>query len=176
MKQIDPTVTDDVTLAKMTGRKYVYSAINALRAKVPGFEEATLNSVSAHLGVRDSRYLDSEGGHRLSGWHVTNEGVCEDSIGVFPEFVDGHNVLILPTTGRVFEVPFSMMIPQKVDNLILAGRHVDVDPIASAAMRNMMACTVTGQVMLMTLRGSNIQITCNALLQHFSSVIKHYVY
>ena len=27
----------------------------------------------------------------------------------------------------------------------MAGRHVDVDPVASMGLRNMMACTITGQ-------------------------------
>ena len=27
----------------------------------------------------------------------------EDSIGIFPEFIDGYNILILPTTGRYFQ-------------------------------------------------------------------------
>ena len=31
-------------------------------------------------------------------------GRFEDSIGIFPEFIDGYNILILPTTGRYFQV------------------------------------------------------------------------
>ena len=27
-----------------------------------------------------------------------------DTIGIFPEFIDGYNILILPTTGRYFQV------------------------------------------------------------------------
>lgn len=143
MKNIDPTSAEDMTQAEMLGRKHTYHAIQALNAHVPGFENAKLSAFSSYLGVRDSRYIDS--GHRLLGSHVTNEGRSTDSIGVFPEFVDGYNILMLPTTGRVFDVPYRAMLPQKVKNLIMAGRHIDVDPIAHCAMRNMMACTVTGQ-------------------------------
>ena len=28
----------------------------------------------------------------------------DDTIGIFPEFIDGYNILILPTTGRYFQV------------------------------------------------------------------------
>ena len=35
---------------------------------------------------------------------VRNEARFEDSVGVFPEFIDGYNILILPTTGRYFQV------------------------------------------------------------------------
>ena len=35
---------------------------------------------------------------------MRNEARFEDSVGVFPEFIDGYNILILPTTGRYFQV------------------------------------------------------------------------
>jgi len=37
------------------------------------------------------------------------------------------------------------MLPPKVKNLLVAGRCVAGDKTSHAAMRNMMACTVTGQ-------------------------------
>ena len=36
-------------------------------------------------------------------------------------------------------------MPIEVDNLLVAGRCVAGDMVSHAAMRNMMACTVTGQ-------------------------------
>jgi hypothetical protein len=39
------------------------------------------------------------------------------------------------------------MVPTDVDNLLVAGRCVSGDKVSHAAMRNMMACTVTGQVL-----------------------------
>merc|ERR1712002_1387760 len=69
----------------------------------------------------------------------------DDTIGVFPEFIDGYNILILPSSGRYFEVPYGCLVPPKVRNLLVAGRCVAGDRTSHAAMRNMMACTVTGQ-------------------------------
>jgi hypothetical protein len=37
------------------------------------------------------------------------------------------------------------MVPVGVDNLLVAGRCVAGDKYSHAAMRNMMACTVSGQ-------------------------------
>ena len=68
-----------------------------------------------------------------------------DAIGIFPEFIDGYSILILPTTGRYFQVPYGCMVPVDIDNLLVAGRCVSGDRVSHAAMRNMMACTVTGQ-------------------------------
>jgi len=42
-------------------------------------------------------------------------------------------------------VPYGCMVPLEVDNLLVAGRCVAGDMVSHAAMRNMMACTVTGQ-------------------------------
>ncbi len=69
----------------------------------------------------------------------------EDSIGIFPEFLDGYNVLVLPGTGRYFQIPYRALVPRGDDNLLVAGRAVAGDRISHTAMRNMMACTVTGQ-------------------------------
>lgn len=52
---------------------------------------------------------------------------------------------MLPTTGRYFQVPLGCLVPERVDNLLVAGRCVAGDNVSHAAMRNMMACTVTGQ-------------------------------
>ena len=95
------------------------------------------------LGCRDSRKII--GRYSLTENDVKNEARFKDSIGIFPEFLDGYNVLILPTTGRYFQVPYGCLVPQSVDNLLVAGRCVAGDKISHCAMRNMMACTVTGQ-------------------------------
>jgi hypothetical protein len=95
------------------------------------------------IGVRDSRKII--GRYNLTGDDVRSQAKFDDSIGIFPEFVDGYAVLILPSTGRYFEVPYGCMVPLEVDNLLVAGRCVAGDMVSHAAMRNMMACTVTGQ-------------------------------
>merc|ERR1711944_82258 len=85
------------------------------------------------------------GRYNLTSEDVRNCARFEDSIGIFPEFIDGYNILILPTTGRYFHVPYGCLVPPKIKNLLVAGRCVAGDKTSHAAMRNMMACTVTGQ-------------------------------
>jgi hypothetical protein len=74
-----------------------------------------------------------------------NQGRFEDSIGIYPEFIDGCGLLILPTTGRYFQVPYRALVPQEIDNLLVAGRCISGDRIAHSAFRNMSCCVVTGQ-------------------------------
>ena len=117
-------------------------ALASLKGVVPGFENAKLRNMGMTIGTRDSRKI--VGAYNLTEHDVKNQFRCEDRVGVFPEFIDGYNILILPTTGRYFQVPYGCMVPVGVDNLLVAGRAVSGDKYSHAAMRNMMACTVSG--------------------------------
>jgi ribulose 1,5-bisphosphate synthetase/thiazole synthase len=139
----DCTDVWDLTKAEIDGRHQAMLAMEALRKYVPGFENAKLRNFGMTLGTRDSRRI--MGRYCLTEHHVRNQARFEDSVGIFPEFIDGYGVLILPTTGRYFQVPYGITVPQKVENLLVAGRCVAGDKISHAALRSMMCCTVTGQ-------------------------------
>jgi hypothetical protein len=143
MLGVDSTDVWDLTRAEIEGRYQALLAIEALKAYVPGFENAKLRNFGMTLGTRDSRKI--LGRYDLTGHDVRNQARFEDSIGIFPEFIDGYGVLILPTTGRYFQIPYGIIVPRKVENLLVAGRCVAGDRISHAATRNMMCCTVTGQ-------------------------------
>ena len=85
------------------------------------------------------------GRYNLTFADVSGEARFPDSVGIFPEFIDGYNILILPTTGRYFQVPYGCLVPLNVNNLLVGGRCVSGDNGSHAATRNMMCCTVTGQ-------------------------------
>jgi hypothetical protein len=140
---VDGTDPDDLTRAEIEGRRQVLHAIEAMRRYVPGCEHARLRNFGATLGVRDTRKVTTE--HDLTEDEVRGEARFEDSIGIFPEFIDGYGVLILPTTGRRFQVPYRNVVPRDLDGLLVAGRSTGGDRIAHAATRNMACCVVTGQ-------------------------------
>lgn len=140
---IDPTDVWDLTKAEIECRQLVMWALNAMKKYTPGFEKAKLRTFCSSLGVRESRKII--GDYNLTEYDVKNEARFEDSIGIFPEFLDGYGVVIIPTTGRYFQVPYGIIIPQKVENLLVAGRCVAGDKISHAATRQMMCCAVTGQ-------------------------------
>jgi hypothetical protein len=143
MLDFDATDVRDLTRAEIDGRHQAILAIKALQKYVPGFENAKLRNFGMTLGTRDTRKI--VGRYNLTERDVRNQARFEDSIGIFPEFIDGYGVLALPTTGRYFQVPYAIMVPEKVENLLVAGRCVAGDRISHAAVRSMMCCTVTGQ-------------------------------
>jgi hypothetical protein len=127
----------------MEGRKQAMWAIAALKKYTPGFEKAKLRTFGASLGTRESRKII--GSYNITGHDVRNQARFDDSIGIFPEFLDGYGIVIIPTTGRYFQVPYGITVPLKVDNLLVAGRCVAGDQLSHAATRQMMCCAVTGQ-------------------------------
>jgi len=143
MKGYDCTDVRDLTRAEMEGRRQAMLAIEALRRYAPGFENARLRSFGMSLGTRDSRKI--HGRYDLRGEDVCGEARFDDAVGICPEFLDGYGRLVLPTTGRYFQVPYGILVPQGIDNLLVAGRCVAGDKVSHAATRGMMCCTVTGQ-------------------------------
>lgn len=143
MTGFDGTDVWDLTQAEIEGRKQVMLAINALNRYAPGFEGARLRTFGMSVGIRDTRKIIAQ--YNLTEHDVRNQARFEDTIGIFPEFIDGYGVLVLPTTGRYFHIPYRILVPQKVKNLLVAGRCIAGDKISHAAVRSMMCCTVTGQ-------------------------------
>ncbi len=139
----DCTDVRDLTKAEIEGRQQALWAIQAFRHYLPGFEHARLRNFGMTLGTRESRQI--EGMVRVTKEYVLNEGRCDDSIGIFPEFIDGSGYLILPLTGRYYQIPLGCLIPKTVNNLLVAGRCVSTDVIGHTSMRNIMCCMVTGQ-------------------------------
>ena len=143
MGGFDGTDVWDLTRAEIEGRRQAMLAIKALQHFAPGFEAAGLRNFGMTLGIRDTRKIVSS--YELTEGDVRGQARFRDTIGIFPEFIDGYGLLILPTTGRYFHVPYGALVPRGVDNLLVAGRAIGGDKISHASVRNMMACTVSGQ-------------------------------
>ena len=143
MHGYDGTDVWDLTHAEIEGRRQAMLAVKALQQFAPGFEHANLRNFGMTLGVRDTRKI--VGRYNLTEDDVRHQGRFNNAIGIFPEFIDGYGVLVLPTTGRYFQFPYDALVPKQVDNLLVAGRSVAGDKISHASVRNMMCCTVSGQ-------------------------------
>jgi ribulose 1,5-bisphosphate synthetase/thiazole synthase len=140
---IDGTDPNDLTLGEMRGRREAIYALEALRGFMPGCGNAKLRNFGMTLGIRDTRKIDAL--YNLTGSDVREQGRFDDAIGIFPEFIDGFGILILPTTGRYWHVPYRSLVPKGVGNLLVAGRCIGGDKVSHASARNMMCCAVSGQ-------------------------------
>ena len=141
--ELDGTDPADLTRGEIRGRREAIYALEALRKFMPGCEGAKLRNFGMTLGIRDTRKIDAL--YNLTGADVRGEARFDDAIGIFPEFVDGYGILILPTTGRYWHLPYRALVPKGIGNLLVAGRCIGGDPISHASARNMMCCAVGGQ-------------------------------
>ena len=140
---VDCTDVEDLTRAEIAGRRAALNCVEVLRKKVPGFENAKLRNFGMTLGTRESRKI--QGHYTLTKSDVMEQARFADSIAIFPEFIDGVGYLILPTTGRYYQIPYRCILPREVDNLLVAGRSISGDKIAHVSFRNMACCVATGQ-------------------------------
>jgi hypothetical protein len=117
-----------------------------LKERVPGFEQARLGQVSPILGVRETRHILGE--YTLTGPDSRGETRFEDSIAADSSALDIHD----PKGGDVdfqsmppYEIPYRCLLPQGVEQILVAGRCISADHDAHARSRNMPACMATGQ-------------------------------
>ena len=117
---IDGTDPESLTKGEIEGRKAALEAITALKEYMPGCSAGKLRNFGMTIGIRDTYKIDSV--YNLSDEDVKNECRFEDSVGIYPEFIDGFGVLVLPTTGRYMHIPYRSLLPKNIKGLLVVGR------------------------------------------------------
>jgi hypothetical protein len=143
MFEVDGTDVWQLTKAEIEGREQAMQAIEVLRKYQPGFENCKLRTTATCVGLRETRRII--GDYLLSKDDIMNQARFEDSIGIFPVFYDGLGAIVLPDTGAYLQVPYRILLPQNVENLLVAGRCVSSKRDAIPTTRQMMCCSLTGQ-------------------------------
>jgi hypothetical protein len=128
MMGYDGVKVEDLTKAEYEGRKRIYALVDWLRQKpMPGFEKCFVVDVAPQTGVRQTRLLDGE-------YVVTKEDVADRV-----HFSDS------VARGRDYYTPYRAMLPRKVDQLIVAGRHYSATPAAQKSSREIPPCMAMGE-------------------------------
>lgn len=143
---IDP---DQMTRGEIEGRRQAVDAFAFLRT-VPGFEKSYIVDLPPQLGIRETRRV--VGGYQFSGEDVLGCASFEDSIGVngwpMEQHVAGDVVFKFPPIpeSRGFnELPYRMLVPQGIDNLLVAGRCASMTHEGQSAARVSGACFAMGE-------------------------------
>jgi ribulose 1,5-bisphosphate synthetase/thiazole synthase len=140
---------DDLTRGEIDGRRQALNAFNFLRT-VPGFEKSYIVDLPPQLGIRETRRV--VGGYMLSGDDVLGCAAFEDSIGVngwpMEQHVAGDVIFKFPPIpeSRGFnELPYRMLTPEGIDNLLVAGRCASMTHDGQSAARVSGACFAMGE-------------------------------
>lgn len=145
---VDGTDPEQLTEAEVEGRRQALEYARFLRNYVPGYERASLVSLSTQIGIRESRRIFGE--HRLTHEDVLGARSFDDAIGQCAAPIEEHHSgsdtrwEYLPE-GQTYEIPYRCLVPKKVDNLLVVGRCVSADHDAHASVRNMGQCMLMGQ-------------------------------
>lgn len=159
--------TDAVSLsrAERAGRRVVQRLLPFLRKYVPGQENLTLVATGPQIGVRESRRI--VGDYTLTLEDYLSCRTFPDDIARCAYFIDLHAVTseqaaraksisdtaqekserksyALPV-GKSHGIPYRCLLPQGVDNLLVAGRSLSAERIVSGAVRVMPYCFATGE-------------------------------
>ena len=140
---------DDLTRGEIEGRRQAINAFNFLRT-VPGFENSYIVDLPPQLGIRETRRV--VGGYMLSGEDVLGCASFDDSIGVngwpMEQHVAGDVIFKFPSIpeSRGFnELPYRMLTPEGIDNLLVAGRCASMTHDGQSAARVSGACFAMGE-------------------------------
>ena len=119
MTDCDGTNPDDLTTFEIEGRRQAMMAIDAMRRHTPGCDGARLRNFGMTIGIRDTRKIDAQ--YNMTAQDVREQGRFDDAIGIFPEFIDGYGVLILPHHGALFSGALSHLAAEEGEKLVCGG-------------------------------------------------------
>lgn len=137
-----------LTKAAIDGRKVVGELRRFLRDKIEGMENVEVIDTAPKVGLRETRRVIGE--HLLTSDEVLQGTKFNDGIGAcaWPiEIVDpvkGRKFVFLKD-GEFYTIPYRCLLPQKIENLLMAGRFVSCTHEAQASARVMGPAVVMGQ-------------------------------
>ena len=146
---INGIVPDDLTRGEIDGRRQAADAFQFLRT-VPGFEKSYIVDLPPQLGIRETRRV--VGDYQLSGEDVLGCASFDDSIGVNGWPIEAHvagDVIFkfppIPQSRGYNELPYRMLLPEGIDNLLVAGRCASMTHEGQSAARVSGACFAMGE-------------------------------
>ena len=139
---------EDLTRGEIIGRQQIADIFSFLQT-VPGFEKSYIVDIAPQIGIRETR--------RITGQYVLTEDDVlgcvdfDDTIGVNGWPIEAHTsgdiqFTWAPKGSRGFnQLPFRMLLPQGITNLLVAGRCASMSHMGQSAARVSGACFVMGQ-------------------------------
>ena len=125
---------EDLTTVELRSRELAATHLGIYRAAAPGFAEAFLMLGAPQIGVRHARRLIGLRSVTRSQWDIGD--VWDDEIGVSPS--------LAPKFPNI-SVPYGALIPEQLDNILGAGRHIACDASSHTFLREIPQCWLTGQ-------------------------------
>ncbi len=149
-RALDGTDARELSAGEIEGRRQALAFFEFLKAHAPGFEKSYIVDIPPQLGIRETRRIN--GRYMLTREDVLTCASFDDSIGVNGWPIEAHvagDVIWewpdIPGSRGYNHLPYRMLLPQNVDNLLVAGRCASMTHEAQSAARVSGACFVMGE-------------------------------
>lgn len=150
---MDATNARELSAGELEGRRQITDYFSFLKHEVPGFANATIVDIAAQIGVRETRRI--QGQYVLTGEDILSSSRFSDTIGINAWPMELHTAGRIDwqfprnsesPVGRVYnDLPWRMLVPVQVDNLLVAGRCASMTHEGQSAARVSGGCFVMGQ-------------------------------
>jgi hypothetical protein len=120
-----------------------------IKANTPGFQDSYIVDIAPSIGIRETRRL--VGQYQLTQQDVLGCADFDDTIGVNGWPVEAHvagdvTFMFAPADSRGFNhLPYRMLVPQRVANLLVAGRCASMTQGGQSSGRVTGPCFAMGQ-------------------------------
>jgi hypothetical protein len=146
---IDGTDARQISEGELQGRRQVMQTFEFLKT-VPGFEDSYIVDIAPQVGIRETRRVTCD--YMLGESDVLDCADFDDAIGVngwpIEEHIKGDVLFRFPDIPRARgynQLPFRMLLPQDMRNLLVAGRCAGMTHGGQSAARVSGACFVMGE-------------------------------
>lgn len=139
----------ELSEGEIEGRRQIGEYFRFLKAEVPGFEQSAIVEIAPQVGIRETRRI--EGLYALSGEDILSSARFGDSIGINAWPMEMHAAGKIEWAfprdqQRTYnQLPWRMLVPRGVDNLLVAGRCASMTHEGQSAARASGGCFVMGQ-------------------------------
>ena len=145
---VDATDVWQLTAAEVEGRRQVRLYEQVLPRYVPGLDGAFVVDTGATLGVRETRRIAGE--YMVSVDDVLGARKFADAVGCNAWPLEVHDrsratVWRWLEPGAYYQLPYRMLLPQRVEGLLVAGRCAAASHEAQASTRAGAACIAMGE-------------------------------
>jgi len=145
---VDATNTAALSEALSTLSQQVGMCLSFLRNSAPGFENAHISGVAPRVGIRETRRILGE--YVLTADDVLAGKKFDDGVAKGSHHIDLHGKgtdqeRIPVRDGKSYDIPFCSLIPQNIQNLLVAGRCFSSTREANGSARVMGPCLSMGQ-------------------------------
>ena len=149
-RAVDGTNARELSAGEIDGRKQAIDFVGFLKREAPGFAGAYVVDIPPQLGVRETRRVT--GRYQLTAEDVLTCASFDDTVGVNGWPIEAHVAgdvawrwPDIPGSRGFNHLPYRMLTPPGVDNLLVAGRCASMTHEGQSAARVSGGCFVMGE-------------------------------